>query len=909
MELKLENLPYQDVAIQSVTRIFDGTAKNNFDNACIEGIRSNITLLSPEQISGNIKSVAEGNEINAETARLSNDNDLCIEMETGTGKTLVYIKTIYELFQNYGFTKFIVLVPSIAIRQGVLSTFRAFGSQLENIYGIKPNAFEYDSKKLSKVTNFIEDQYPQVMIMTLASFNSEDKILNQAQREDLFGNMPYIEAIGRTRPIILMDEPQEGMDTENSVKQINKLNPLFKLRYSATHKVVKNLIYRLTPYDSYKQGLVKKIEVLTVTEKNDEATIKIELADAQNGTGPLKVKLKAWHQSNSTGKFDFKLTGWLKQHDNLGEKTNNPSYLNYKIEHISKSLRSGKWSVKFTNGAEIFEKQTSGNLENIWALQLEWLIHRHFAKTEKLAASGIKCLSLIFIDKVANYIGENPIIKDLFVEKYKTIFPEYHNGQTPTAEHIQNIQGYYFAQKASGEFADNEGGIKEQSKIYELILKGREELLTITNPVQFVFSHSALGVGWDNPNVFNIATLNTAYSEIRKRQEIGRGLRICVNQDGQRIYDAENVPDFERINQLTVIPNETYETFVTQYQEEIKSVYGTTAAGAGLTHTHKGEAKDKAEFKRNASKTINEAFKRFWRAMAKKTDYVIAFSEDNLIGRSIEELNQITIPDYFIEASSYKINALTEDGREDTFEGAERIKQKAKFTSLDLIEELSENTGLSYSAILTIVNGLTNQKELVKNPPRFIHEAAAIVREIEMDEMLRGLTYEQTNESYPFDFNDYIGSVASNKTLVSTPKRGIFDKIIVDSDVERRFALGAENDAEVVCFLKLPSWYRIPVPNLFNNEGWYEPDFGIVMKRKTLKDGNEHEFYFVIETKSTSNINDRKALTESEQFKIQCAIKHFAALGIEAHYKAPVNDFRYFITEADKTINAEMAAH
>ncbi|HEY8782452.1 MAG TPA: DEAD/DEAH box helicase family protein [Mucilaginibacter sp.] len=904
MELKLENLPYQDVAIQSVIEVFEGTFKNTFDNACIDGIRSNLSGLTIEQINENIRSVADNNGINPETARFSPDNDLCIEMETGTGKTLVYIKTIYELYRQYGFTKFIILVPSIAIRQGVIGTFKAFGSQLEAIYGIKPNAFEYDSKKLSKVTNFIEDQYPQVMIMTLASFNSEDKILNQAQREDLFANIPFIAAIGKTRPVILMDEPQEGMDTENSIRQIARLNPLFKLRYSATHKVVKNLLYRLTPYDSYKQGLVKKIEVLTVTEKNDEATIKIELAEAQNGTGKLKVKLKAWHQSNSTGKFEFKLTGWLHQYDNLGEKTNNPSYLNYKIEHITKSLRTGKWSVKFTNGSEIFEKQTSGNLENIWALQLEWLIHRHFTKTQKLAEAGIKCLSLIFIDRVANYMGENPVIKNLFIEKYKAVYPEYHDGKLPVAQDIQNIQGYYFAQKTGGEYADNEGGIKEQSKIYELILKGKEELLTITNPVQFIFSHSALGVGWDNPNVFNIATLNAAYSEIRKRQEIGRGLRICVNQDGQRVYDAINTSDFERVNQLTVIPNETYETFVTQYQEEIKAVYGTTNAGAGLTHTHKGEPQDEITFKRNPSETIDAAFKRFWKAMAKKTDFVIAFSEDDLIKKATERISTITIPDYVIEASSHIIDTITEDSRGDTFGGTESIKQKAKFTPLDLIEELSENTGLSYAAIFAAVNKLSNLNEMVKNPPRFVHEAAAMIRDVELEEMLRGLTYHELDDCYPFDFNDYVKNIADNRKVINTPKKGVFDKILVDSDIERKFSIGAENDTEVVCFLKLPNWYQIPVPKVFNQDGWYEPDFGVVMKRKELRSGNEHEFYFVIETKGTNNINDRKALTESEWFKIQCAIKHFKALGIEAQYKAPVNDFAYFKTEAEKTINA-----
>jgi type III restriction enzyme len=897
MELKLENLKYQDDAIQSVVKVFDGTEKNTFDNACFEGIRSNVSKLSVEQLQENIKSIAEENGIELETLKLTEETDLTIEMETGTGKTLVYIKTIYELYKHYGFTKFIILVPSVAIRQGVLGTFRSFNSQLESIYGFKPNAFEYDSKKLSKVTNFIEDQHPQVMIMTLASFNSEDKILNQAQREDLFANIPFIDAIGKTNPIILMDEPQEGMDTENSIKQIAKLNPLFKIRYSATHKVVKNLLYRLTPYDSYKQGLVKKIEVLTVTEKNDEATIKIELAETQNGTSAPKSKLKAWHQSNSTNKFDFKLTAWLKVGDNLGEKTNNPSYLNYKIERINKSLKTGKWSITFSNGVELFEKQASGNLENIWALQLEWLIHRHFTKTQKLATSGIKCLSLIFIDRVANYMGETPIIKNLFIEKYKGIYPEYNDGKAATDQHIQDIQGYYFAQKASGEYADNEGGVKEQGKIYELILKGKEELLTISNPVQFIFSHSALGVGWDNPNVFNIATLNTAYSEIRKRQEIGRGLRICVNQDGQRIYDALTVEDAERINQLTVIPNETYETFVTQYQEEIKAIYGSTKAGAGMTHTHKGKSQDEVQFKRNPSNTIDAAFKRFWKSLAKKTDYTIAFNEENLIETATQRTNAITIPDYVIEASSHLINEITGEGKQDTFSGTESIKQKARFTPLDLVEELSENTGLSYNTLFEIVKNLENYSEWIKNPPRFIHEAASIIRNVELDEMLRGLDYLLTGEEFPFDFNDYVKNI-SNNNIIETPNRGVFDKMIYDSYVERTFCIGADRDPEIVCFIKLPSWYKIKTPI-----GEYEPDFGLVMKRKELKSGNENEFYFVIETKGTNNINDKKALTESEVYKIKCAMKHFTTLGVEVHYNAPIKDYQFFRTEADKTIN------
>ena len=900
MELKLESLIYQDTAIQSIVRIFDGIDKNTYKNACFQGIRANILDLTPQQISDNIKAVVEENGITAEAANILRDNDLCIEMETGTGKTLVYIKTIFELYKKHGFTKFIILVPSVAIRQGVIGTFKAFKHQLENIYGFYPNAFEYDSKKLHKVTNFIEEQQPQVMIMTLASFNSEDKILNQAQREDLFSNIPFIEAIGKTNPIIIMDEPQEGMDTENSIKQIAKLNPLFKIRYSATHKIVKNLLYRLTPYDSYKQGLVKKIEVLTVTEKNDEATLKIELTQAESKVGKIQVKLKAWHQSKTTNKIEFKETQWLKEKDNLGEKTNNPSYLKYSISKINKNIRNQKWYVEFSNGSVLEEKQAAGNLQNIWALQLEWLMHRHFLKAQKLAPQGIKCLSLIFIDRVANYMSDNPIIKNLFIEKYKAIYPQYHDGQIPTDQHTQAIQGYYFAQKGSGEYADTEGGVKEQSKIYDLILRQKEELLNITNPVQFIFSHSALGVGWDNPNVFNIATLNTAYSDIRKRQEIGRGLRICVNQEGQRIYDALSVADSERINQLTVIPNETYETFVTQYQEEIKAVYGTTDAGASITHTHKGEAKNRVHFKRNNSETISAALKRFWNTLSKKTDYTTVFDENSLIIKATSQINTLEIPDYIIEAASYHIQNISENSREETFGGAESIKFKARFTPLDLVEELSENTGLSYTTLFKIIENIHNYDQFVKNPPRYIHEAAHIIRRIELDEMLRGLSYHITDESYPFNFDDFVKDM-DNKAFVDTPRKGVFDKMLVDSGVEREFAKFADHDTampELVCFLKLPNYYKIKTPI-----GDYEPDWGLVMKHKNIRNADEKEFYFVVETKGTNDITDKKALSEAEAYKIKCAMKHFETLGIEVHYKAPIKEYTTFKKQAETTIS------
>ena len=248
-----------------------------------------------------------------------------------------------------------------------------------------------------------------------------------------------------------MDEPQEGMDADKTKESIDRLNPLFKIRYSATHKEFYNLIYRLTPYDSYQQSLVKKIEVLTVVEKNDEATLKIELSNVQNGKGDPKVKLKAWVRG-ANDKIEFKETAWLKSGDNLGEKAKNSSYLDYVIENIRKDMFDKVWRVRFSNGVELAEKQNAGDIEQVWAMQMEFLIKKHFAKAAELNPKGIKCLSLIFINRVANFIGDNPIIKNLFAEKYREIYAAHNGGKILTDEQIEQVQGYYFAQSSKGEF-------------------------------------------------------------------------------------------------------------------------------------------------------------------------------------------------------------------------------------------------------------------------------------------------------------------------------------------------------------------------------------------------------------------------------------------------------------------------
>ncbi|MBW1616657.1 MAG: DEAD/DEAH box helicase family protein [Deltaproteobacteria bacterium] len=886
MKLKLEQLEYQKEAIESVISVFKGQQKNNFDNACINGIRANIVSLTNKDIKKNIKDIVKKNGLSEHTAKISEDNDICVEMETGTGKTLVYIKTIFELFKNYGFTKFIILVPSVAIKEGVLKTFEIFKKQLEDIYNVKPNFFEYQSKRLSKVASFMEEQHPQVMVITLQSFNTEDRILAQEKREDLFFNISYINAIAKTNPIIVMDEPQEGMDTENSVKRIKKLNPLVKIRYSATHKTVKNLIYRLTPFESYKQGIVKKIEVLTVSEKNDEASMKIELFKMEFGKHEPKVMLKAWHMLK-TG-FKFKNTKKLQKNDNLQDITKNIIYKNYIIERIAKPIRE-KGYVKFTNGAIIYENMQAKDYNAIFNEQLYWLIDSHFRKKEKLKPKGIKPLSLIFIDKVDNYINPDGIIKKAFEEQYKKVFFNFYK-KKPQKEEIEKIQGYYFAKTGKGDYTDNNRSMATNKELYNLILKDKEKLLSFENPVQFIFSHSALGVGWDNPNVFNIATLNYSYSEIKKRQEIGRGLRISVNQNGERVYDAPDTKEENEINLLTVIPNETYETFATQYQSEIIEIYGTKEAGAETRHKHKGENISKKRINRNEKLFNGNSFKNFWKKLSKKTDYLVSFDEENLINNSADALNKIVIPDHVAEISLNRITGISETAILSEHLGSQQKKIKTGFLSLDIAEEISEKTSLAYPTVFKIMQKVKNREQIVKNPPYFIYEASKKIKIIELEEMTRGLEYSLNGEK--FDLNMFAPYIETSvDTIEPSKNRGVYDHIIYDSEIEKNFANKADNDPEIVCFLKLPKFYVIQTP-----AGAYNPDFGIVVKKKKIRENKGEEYYFVIETKATNDLNDKKSLTETEIYKIQCALKHFEALGIESKIKyiAPVKEYETF---------------
>lgn len=916
MSFQLESLHYQNQAVAAVVEVFAGTPPQRPDFWQGASVFANHCPLSCDDLSVNLDVVARKHlKDRALLEKSVTPNgpfplELCIEMETGTGKTLVYLKTIYALQKEYGWTKFIIVVPSVAVRAGVLSSLQSFGRQLVDEHQLNApiSHFEYDSAKLSRLKQFIINTEPQIMVMTLQSFSADDRVINRPGRDDAIDGKTWFQALADCHPVVVMDEPQEGMDTENAIQRLVSLNPLAKLRYSATHAVIKNRIFRLAPAEAYAQGLVKKIEVLSVTEKNDEATLKIELAEVQatDASAP-KAKLRLWIR-NTKGEFAWKDSRWLKKGDSLAKASNNISYADFTIERIyKKGLRNGIWTVLFTNGIELQLNQRAGDMAGLFRAQLGWLIQTHLEKKAKLAGQGIKCLSLVFIDKVDNYLATDattpPLIKTLFEEEYRRIVSA-QTGREPTPQEIHACQGSYFSRTKSGDYTDRADSMAANAEIYRRILHDKEGLLKLDDPIEFIFSHSALGVGWDNPNIFNIATLNQSYSDSKKRQEIGRGLRICVNQSGQRVYDAADVPEGEETNLLTVIPNETYATFARQYQQQVEDDLGDRTAGAKLRENHKGRRKYNT-LQRRDELFNSAAFKRFWRRMARTTRYTVSFSEDDIVNEAVPKMAEIAIAAYQAEATLTRIKSLGDNpndaaGQEydlqGVWQGSESQTLKARFAPLDLAEELSSATSLSLRATHQLLAGVLRDPaqavHLLRNPQRFLQQATSIVKNAETEAMLRGLRYEPDGGTLPLDILQ--ASINTYKSVVRTPNTGVYDHAMCDSDKEIGFAAQADRDPQLLCLLKLPDGYKIATPIGTT----YTPDFGLVFKARTRSampgsryDANtaaagdpevdDNSFVFVVEVKGTNDLDDRAALTEDERLKILCAEKHFKALGFE----------------------------
>lgn len=549
-----------------------------------------VPALSDSVILEHIQTLQRANHITP-SQKLEGRYNLTIEMETGVGKTYTYIKTMYELNKHYGWSKFIIVVSSIAIREGVYKSLQVTKDHFSEEYGKKIRFFIYNSARLNEIDRFASDNGINVMIINAQAFNARGKDARRIYMQlDEFRSRRPIDIIAKTNPIVIIDEPQsvEGPQTRKNLEQFN---PLMTLRYSATHKKdsIYNMIYRLDAMEAYNKRLVKKIAVKGITESGNAATDSYLYLESINlskkaPTATLQFDMKG---ANSVRK----VTRMVRQGDNLYDQSGGLEA--YKQGFVVSHIDGRDDSIEFINGVKLQVGDVIGQVseEQMRRIQIRETILSHIERERELFHKGIKVLSLFFIDEVAKYrqydeVGNatNGIYAQLFEEEYQDIvgnlqvkFQEDAYMDYLNALSVERTHAGYFSVDKQGKMKNPSTGSSKEAQqdemtAYDLIMKNKELLLDRDpqkSPVRFIFSHSALREGWDNPNVFQICTLKQASSDIRKRQEVGRGLRLCVNQDGERMDVGVLGNDVHEVNVLTVIASESYESFVGNLQSEL----------------------------------------------------------------------------------------------------------------------------------------------------------------------------------------------------------------------------------------------------------------------------------------------------------------------------------------------------
>ncbi|MGO5175051.1 type III restriction-modification system endonuclease [Ruminococcus sp. LCP21S3_E8] len=546
--------------------------------------------LNDRLILEHINTIQRANQIKP-SEKLEGRFNLTIEMETGVGKTYTYIKTMYELNKHYGWSKFIVVVPSIAIREGVYKSFQVTQEHFAEEYGKKVRFFIYNSSQLTEIDRFASDNSINVMIVNSQAFNARGKDARRIYMKlDEFRSRRPIDIIAKTNPIMIIDEPQsvEGKKTKENLKQFN---PLLTLRYSATHKSdsIYNMIYRLDAMEAYNKRLVKKIAVKGITESGSTATESYVYLESINLSKSAPTATIQFDFKGATGvrKITRTVTEGYNLYDNSGQMEE------YKEGFVVSRIDGRDDSVEFINGIKIFAGDVIGKVseEQLRRIQIRETILSHIQRERELFYKNIKVLSLFFIDEVAKYkqyddSGQpiNGIYADMFEEEYNDIVSNLQMG-VGEDEYLKYLDSISAEKTHAGYFSIDKKGKMVDSKLknkkerttddvdaYDLIMKNKELLLDRNpkrSPVRFIFSHSALREGWDNPNVFQICTLKQSSSETRKRQEVGRGLRLCVNQDGERMDTNALGNDVHNVNLLTVIASESYDSFAKGLQSEI----------------------------------------------------------------------------------------------------------------------------------------------------------------------------------------------------------------------------------------------------------------------------------------------------------------------------------------------------
>lgn len=865
MKIQFEsNQQFQLDAIQAVLDVFDGQPlaqgeyEIRFDTAGGEivshlGVGNRLTL-DATMILANVQTVQKHNDIKQVADSLdTNGMNFSVEMETGTGKTYVYLRTIYELNKTYGFKKFVVVVPSVAIREGVLKNIELTRDHLRAIYGNVPvDYWVYDSKQVSRVRGFANSNQLQILIINIDSFNKKENNVIHQDRDQTLGRKP-IEFLQATFPIVVVDEPQ-NMESDLARAAIASLNPLCTLRYSATHRFAYNLLYRLDPVKAYDLRLVKRIEVDAVLDDADFNKPFIELKSVTATKTKITAKLVIDVGSDDGPRR--KAVSVSRNGTDLFDLSNKrAAYRGYIVDHID----AGNGYVAFTNGLTLYAGQThGGQTDDVMKVQVEETVKEHFEKelkVQKMLPEGrrLKVLSLFFIDRVANYYEENGKIRQWFVEAYQRVAakPQYKPLKPLPVEKVHNG---YFAQ-SRGTPKDTSGTTQADDEAYELIMRDKERLLSRDEPLRFIFSHSALREGWDNPNVFQICTLNETRSEIKKRQEIGRGLRLPVLETGQRCFDPA-------VNRLTVVANEMYDDFARKLQTEIEEECGV-------------EFKDRIANKRERRKAqlvagwrLNPDFQALWERIQHKTRYSVDYATAELIGKAGEAVRKMpTIEPPKLVASKSEMK-ITDEGVVGTLASAREVKPDGERPAPipDMLSYLQRETELTRSTLADILIESGRLGEVVVNPQQFMDQAVRAIRQTLHKMIIDGIKYEKIGDVV------YEMLLFEEKEIESYIDRmvdvgnSIYDCVECESKTERDFAEAMRDRTDIRLFVKLPDWFKVETPI-----GTYNPDWGIVKQE-------DSRVYLVRETKARK---DQLALRGAEWEKIRRGKAHFDALGVD----------------------------
>ena len=1011
MKLQYKNQQFQLDAVEAVTSIFEGQSRQtNMSYMMDIGNAKNITLdivngfknadisLSDSDLLKNIQSTQKKNGILTDNklvkmsiggkdknTKIDNSKDsltLSVEMETGTGKTYTYIKTMLELNKQYGWSKFIIVVPSIAIREGIANTFESTSEHFKQAYGIGIRHFIYNSSQLDKIEAFASDAGINVMIVNTQAFNARgadarriDMVLDQFR-----GRRP-IDVIAATNPIMIIDEPQSVLGT-GSKAELNatrvglaKFNPLFFINYSATHRDNYNMVYRLDAVDAYQKHLVKKIAVKGIEISGSNASSGYLYLEAIKEKPALKARIQ-FEKLSATGNI-VKTSKLLDKGDNIYPISGEIE--SYNSGFVVSEINAVDQFVEFTNGQKLSVGEVVGNTndEDLRRIQIRETIHSHLTKEESLFKREIKTLSLFFIDEVVKYkdyesIDDKGTYARIFEEEYENIVRDrltdtlldgkYRTYLERELKSPEKVHAGYFSIDKKGKSVDSK--IKRGSEssddisAYDLIMKNKERLLSFEEPVRFIFSHSALKEGWDNPNVFQIATLRQSSSDIKKRQEIGRGLRLAVNQNGDR-QDEQSLGENEvqQVNVLTVIANESYESFARDLQSEIadaiknrpkliepklfegrelvvednngqvtaKMVVDNTQAAeiwaslnAGklieknkqtsvtyqkLSATEQLEAihevldedlqvfalpiqklinsvynlKDlpienenkRTTLKLNREKYASKEFKNLWSKINRKSYYTVDFDDQEIIEKSIQLINKnLTVKTLKARITEGNMQA-TDTGTIFTVDGKRTtdIYSPVNTVKYDLIGEVSQNVGLLRKTVAYILSGIHPEQfaKYQSNPENFIVQISNIINAVKAQNIISHIVYNKLDEVWDEDAifanNDIQGIMGQN---VFDAKKHLYDKVRVDSEVEKRFASDLDVEQNIEMYVKLPGGFYINTP-----VGKYNPDWAVV-----LNEPDHKHVYFIAETKGVSE-NIELNLKGVENAKIEAARQHF----------------------------------